>query len=82
MKLAVVGGGSTYTPEVIDGLVRLRAQLPVDDLWLHDTNEERLAVVAGFARRMLDRAGHPVRLETTTRWDYSPFFDATKQYVR
>ncbi|HEY3543333.1 MAG TPA: hypothetical protein VGK79_12405, partial [Gaiellaceae bacterium] len=69
MKLAVVGGGSTYTPEVIDGLVRLRAQLPVDDLWLHDTNEERLAVVAGFARRMLDRAGHPLRVETTARLD-------------
>jgi 6-phospho-beta-glucosidase len=69
MKLAVVGGGSTYTPEVIDGLVRLRGQLPVDDLWLHDTNEQRLAVVAGLARRMLSRAGHPARVETTTRLD-------------
>jgi 6-phospho-beta-glucosidase len=69
MKLAVVGGGSTYTPEVIDGLVRFRAQLPVDDLWLHDTNAERLDVVAGLARRMLARAGHPANLQTTTRLD-------------
>ena len=36
MKLAVVGGGSTYTPEVVDGLVRLRELLPVDELALHD----------------------------------------------
>ena len=69
MKLAVVGGGSTYTPEVIDGLVRLRAQLPVDDLFLHDTNEQRLQTVAGLARRMLTRAGHPARIVTTSDLD-------------
>jgi 6-phospho-beta-glucosidase len=69
VKLAVIGGGSTYTPEVIDGLVRLRELVPVDDLWLHDTNGERLRIVGGMARRMLARAGHPVRLELTTRLD-------------
>jgi len=69
MKLAVIGGGSTYTPEVIDGLVRLRDLLDVDHLSLHDTNEPRLGVVAGLARRMLERADHPLRLETTTRLD-------------
>ena len=69
MKLAVIGGGSTYTPEVIDGLVRLRDLIDVDDLWLHDTNEERLHIVGGMARRMLDRAGHPLRLELTTLLD-------------
>ena len=67
MKLAVIGGGSTYTPEVIDGIVRLRDLLPVDDVWLHDTDPQRLAVVAGLARRMLSRAGHPARIETTQR---------------
>jgi 6-phospho-beta-glucosidase len=69
VKLAVIGGGSTYTPEVVDGLVRLRDVIAVDDLWLHDTNEERLRVVGGLAHRMLDRAGHPARLELTTRLD-------------
>ena len=69
VKLAVVGGGSTYTPEVVDGIVRLRDLLAVDDLWLHDVNEERLQVVAGLARRMLGAAAHPARLETTTRLD-------------
>jgi 6-phospho-beta-glucosidase len=69
VKLAVVGAGSTYTPEVIDGLVRLREILPVDDLALVDPAEERLQVVGGLAQRMLDRAGHPVRLTMTARLD-------------
>jgi 6-phospho-beta-glucosidase len=69
VKLAVIGGGSTYTPEVIDGLVRLRDLIEVDDLFLHDTNEQRVATVAGLARRMLARAGHPARLETTASLD-------------
>jgi 6-phospho-beta-glucosidase len=69
VKLAVVGAGSTYTPEVIDGLVRLRSLLTVDDLALVDPAEDRLGVVGGLARRMLDRAGHPARLTLTTRLD-------------
>jgi 6-phospho-beta-glucosidase len=69
VKLAVVGAGSTYTPEVIDGIVRLREVLAVDDLAMHDTNEERLAIVSGFGQRMLDRAGHAARLTTTTLLD-------------
>lgn len=67
MKLAVVGGGSTYTPEVIDGIVRLRELIHVDDLWLQDTDPDRLNVVAGLSRRMLERVGHSARLETTER---------------
>src|SRR3954447_19864578 len=69
MKLAVIGGGSTYTPEVIDGLVQFRNELPVDDLYLHDTNDQRLQTVAGFAKRMLARAGHPVHLGATRSLD-------------
>jgi 6-phospho-beta-glucosidase len=69
MKLAVIGAGSTYTPEVIDGIVRLRHLMTVDDLFLHDTNEQRLEIVSGLAQRMLERAGHPTRLHTTTSLD-------------
>jgi 6-phospho-beta-glucosidase len=69
VKLAVVGAGSTYTPEVIDGVVRLRDLLQVDDLAFHDTNQERLDVVAAFAHRMLHRADHPARLTKTTSLD-------------
>ena len=61
MKLAVVGAGSTYTPELVSGLSRV----DVDELWLHDIDRERLEVVGGLAARMLDRAGYRGVLEPT-----------------
>ena len=69
MKLAVVGGGSTYTPELVDGLARMRAELPVDELVLVDPAEDRLALVGGLGRRILQRYGHPGVLTTTTDLD-------------
>ncbi|HEU4920010.1 MAG TPA: 6-phospho-beta-glucosidase [Candidatus Limnocylindrales bacterium] len=54
VKLAVVGGGSTYTPELIEGIARRRDRLPIDELVLLDIDTERLEVVGGLARRMLD----------------------------
>lgn len=66
MKLAIVGGGSTYTPELIDGFARLRERLPLDEIVLVDVDEHRLGLVAGISRRMLARAGHPARLVATT----------------
>ncbi|MET0725704.1 MAG: 6-phospho-beta-glucosidase [Leifsonia sp.] len=66
MKLCVVGGGSTYTPELVDGFSRLRDELPIDELWLVDTNPDRLALVAGVSQRMFARAGHPGRVIGTT----------------
>jgi 6-phospho-beta-glucosidase len=61
LKLAVVGGGSTYTPELADGL----AALPVDELVLVDPAAERAELVAGMVRRMLARQGHPARVVVT-----------------
>jgi 6-phospho-beta-glucosidase len=61
MKIAVVGGGSTYTPELVSGLTRL----DVDELWLEDVDPERREVVGGMARRMLARQGYDGRLEVT-----------------
>jgi 6-phospho-beta-glucosidase len=55
VKIAVVGGGSTYTPELVQGFVSRRDRLPVDELVLHDIDGERLDVVGGLARRMLER---------------------------
>jgi 6-phospho-beta-glucosidase len=69
VKLAVIGAGSTYTPEVIDGLAELRDELSLGELWLHDTDARRLEVVGGLAGRMLARAGHPARLALSTRLD-------------
>jgi len=66
MKLAVVGGGSTYTPELADGLGRLHRELPVDELVLMDISAERLEPVAGVSRRILAELGHPARVTTST----------------
>ncbi|WP_433378901.1 6-phospho-beta-glucosidase [Streptosporangium sp. CA-115845] len=66
MKLAVVGGGSTYTPELIDGFARLRDELPLTEIALVDPDPHRLELVSGMARRMLARAGHPATVVATT----------------
>jgi 6-phospho-beta-glucosidase len=66
MKLTIVGGGSTYTPELIDGFARLADLLPIEQVWLVDPDESRLALVAGISRRMLARAGHPATVHATT----------------
>ncbi|MFE5107234.1 6-phospho-beta-glucosidase, partial [Streptomyces sp. NPDC056663] len=65
MKLAVVGGGSTYTPELIDGFARLRDTLPVEELVLVDPAADRLELVGGLARRIFAKQGHPGRIVTT-----------------
>ncbi|NUS01562.1 MAG: 6-phospho-beta-glucosidase, partial [Nonomuraea sp.] len=65
MKLAVVGGGSTYTPELIDGFARLRDELPVTEIALVDPDPSRLELVSGVSRRMLAHAGHPARVIAT-----------------
>ena len=66
MKLAVIGGGSTYTPELIDGVLRRRDRLPVTEISLCDINEKRLDVVAGFARRMVAHSGGGIDIHTTS----------------
>ncbi|MCK8677796.1 6-phospho-beta-glucosidase [Streptomyces lichenis] len=69
MKLAVVGGGSTYTPELVDGFARLRDTLTVSELVLVDPAAERLELVGGLARRIFARQGHPGRVVTTSDLD-------------
>ena len=66
IKVAVIGAGSTYTPELIEGLARRSERLPIDELCLMDIADERLEIVGGLARRMLDRLGWPGRLSATT----------------
>ncbi|WP_327323657.1 6-phospho-beta-glucosidase [Streptomyces sp. NBC_01210] len=69
MKLAVVGGGSTYTPELIDGFARLRDTLPISELVLIDPAADRLELVGGLARRIFARQGHDGRIVTTSDLD-------------
>jgi 6-phospho-beta-glucosidase len=57
MKLAVVGAGSTYTPELVSGLMRDRDRIDVRELVLHDLDSDRREVVGGLARRILEREG-------------------------
>jgi 6-phospho-beta-glucosidase len=65
VKIAVVGGGSTYTPELIEGFANRPGRLPIDELVLLDVSAERLDVVGGLARRMLERLGWGGRLLTS-----------------
>jgi 6-phospho-beta-glucosidase len=65
VKVAVVGGGSTYTPELVSGLSRLE----VDEFVLHDIDAERREVVGGLARRMLERQGYAGSVEVTDDLD-------------
>ncbi|GGT63046.1 6-phospho-beta-glucosidase [Streptomyces althioticus] len=69
MKLTVVGGGSTYTPELIDGFARLRDVLPVTELVLTDPATDRLDLIGPLSRRIFARLGHPGRITTTTDLD-------------
>jgi 6-phospho-beta-glucosidase len=69
MKIAVVGGGSTYTPELVSGLSRERDRIDVRDLVLHDIDEQRREVVGGLAARMLERQGYDGALTVTDDLD-------------
>ena len=65
MKLAVVGGGSTYTPELVAGLARERERVDLRDLVLHDIDPDRRETVGGLAGRMLSAAGYDGKLSVT-----------------
>jgi len=65
VKLAVIGAGSTYTPELVSGLARDQERLVVGELALHDIDPERLEVVGGMAQRMLGRQGFTGELTLT-----------------
>ena len=65
VKIAVIGAGSTYTPELIEGFAVRAERLPVDELWLHDIDAGRLEIVGGLARRILEARRFPGRLELT-----------------
>jgi 6-phospho-beta-glucosidase len=64
MKLTVVGGGSTYTPELVDGIARLTGDIKITELVLVDPDQSRLSVVGPFSARIMASYGHPA----TVRW--------------
>jgi len=66
MKISVIGGGSSYTPELVDGLFARLDDIPVSEVCMMDPNAERLAITAGLARRMADRHDNPFSVHDTT----------------
>ena len=69
MKIAVIGGGSTYTPELVDGVARLAGEVDVSELMLVDPDQSRLSLVGPFSARIMRALGHPGQVSWTTNLD-------------
>jgi 6-phospho-beta-glucosidase len=67
VKIVTIGGGSSYTPELIEGFIKRYDELPVRELWLVDIpeGEEKLKIVGELARRMVKKAGVPLDIHLT-----------------
>jgi 6-phospho-beta-glucosidase len=57
LKLTIIGAGSTYTPELIEGIIARFDHLPVTELVLMDINQRKLDIVGGLCKRMIEKAG-------------------------
>jgi 6-phospho-beta-glucosidase len=66
MKVTVIGGGSTYTPELVNGFLARLKSFPVTELWLMDVDPARLNIVGGFAKRMVAHKGDPFKVVLST----------------
>ena len=66
LKVAVIGGGSTYTPELVNDFLARRDEFPINELWLMDIDEERLQIVGSFAQRMVEAKDSPFTVTTST----------------
>ena len=67
LKIVTIGGGSSYTPELVEGLIKRYDELPVSEYWLVDIEEgkEKLEIVGALAKRMIDKAGVPMTIHLT-----------------
>ncbi|MFF3024814.1 6-phospho-beta-glucosidase [Gottfriedia sp. NPDC057948] len=67
IKIATIGGGSSYTPELVEGFIKRYDELPLRELWLVDVEEgkEKLEIVGQLAKRMFQKAGLPVEVHLT-----------------
>ena len=67
IKIVTIGGGSSYTPELVEGLIKRYNELPVKELWLVDIEEgkEKLRIVGNLAKRMIKKAGVPMEIHLT-----------------
>ncbi|WP_076560650.1 6-phospho-beta-glucosidase [Salimicrobium flavidum] len=67
IKIATIGGGSSYTPELVEGFINRYEELPVRELWLVDieAGKEKLEIVGNLAKRMIEKAGLPIEVHLT-----------------
>ena len=67
LKIVTIGGGSSYTPELVEGLIKRYNELPVAEYWLVDIEEgkEKLEIVGALAKRMVEKAGVPMEIHLT-----------------
>jgi 6-phospho-beta-glucosidase len=67
LKIVTIGGGSSYTPELIEGFINYYHELPVREIWLVDVEEgkEKLDIVGNLAKRMVKKAGVPIEIHLT-----------------
>ena len=67
IKIVTIGGGSSYTPELVEGFILRHAHLPVRELWLVDIEEgrEKLEIVGNLAKRMVAKAGIDMEIHLT-----------------
>ncbi|NRD76309.1 6-phospho-beta-glucosidase [Bacillus sp. BRMEA1] len=67
IKIVTIGGGSSYTPELVEGFIKRYDELPVRELWLVDipAGEEKLNIVGALAKRMVEKAGLPIEVHLT-----------------
>ncbi len=67
IKVCTIGGGSSYTPELIEGFIKRHNSFPVDEIWLVDVEagKDKLRVVSDLARRMVAKAGVAIKIVDT-----------------
>ncbi|MGX7030131.1 6-phospho-beta-glucosidase [Vagococcus zengguangii] len=67
LKIVTIGGGSSYTPELVEGFINRYEQLPLSELWLVDVEagKEKLEIVGEMAKRMVKAAGLPIEVHLT-----------------
>ncbi|WP_337103679.1 6-phospho-beta-glucosidase [Paenibacillus sp. YIM B09110] len=67
LKIAVIGGGSSYTPEIVEGFINKYNEMPIRELWLVDIEEgkHKLEIVGELAKRMVEKSGLPIKVMLT-----------------
>ena len=67
IRLVVIGGGSSYTPELMDGFIKRYTELPISEIWLVDIEDgkERMETIRALSQRMWDAATYPVKIRAT-----------------